>query len=123
MSSIPKPVLRVTLAALLFISSTGCGNAFLWRTPVKPPVGVLFTQYSAPMTTEPGGVPATGKVGTASTFYVRDPLITGFDVAWEDASIEAAAEEGGISQVYYADYEVLQVLGVFGEFRTRVYGE
>lgn len=121
-ASVPVARLPVILVAGLMLTFAGCGRATSWQTKVKPPVGVLFTQYSAPLTAEPNGAPVGAKVGIASTLYVRDPLITGFDVAWDDASIEAAAEQGGLSEVFYADYEVTQALGVFGRFTTRAYG-
>lgn len=111
----------VPLSACILIS--GCGAAASWRVPASPPRGLLFTAYRAPLTTEFQKTPAEGRVGTASTLYVRDPIVSGFDVAWEDASINTAAHEGEISHIYYADYDVLQILGIFGKFTTRVYGE
>jgi len=63
------------------------------------------------------------KKGTASTFYVRDPIFTGADLSWDDASIAAAAENGKLHSVYSADYEVIQILGVFGKFTVTAYGE
>lgn len=55
--------------------------------------------------------------------YIRDIFFTGLDVAFDDASIQKAAKNGGLSKIYYADYEAKSVLGVFGMFTTKVYGE
>jgi len=53
--------------------------------------------------------------------WIRIPFIGPF--AWRDASIEAAAAEGGISTVHYADYDWLQVLTVFGQFTVIAHGD
>ncbi len=107
----------LALAAVAVLSSS-C--AAPWRVPVDPPRGMLFTHYRAPLTANFGEVPVSDKVGTASTFYVD---LWGYDFAWDDVSIEAAAREGGLSRVHYADYEVLQILGIFAQFTVRAYGE
>jgi hypothetical protein len=110
--------LLLPLATLLLCS--GCST---WRAPVEPPRGALFTQYRAPLTADVSNVPVSGKTGVASTMYVRDIILTRQNIAWDDASIDKAARNGGLSKVHYADYEILEVLGIFGEFTVRVYGE
>ena len=40
-----------------------------------------------------------------------------------DASVEAAAANGGITKIRYADYEILNVLGIYREFEVRVSGD
>lgn len=122
-SKIRTVLVGLALVLCVCLPVTGCGGGVLWRVPVNPPRGLLFTTYKAPLTAEMDRTPAEGRVGTASTLYVRDPIFTGIDLAWQDASINAAAQEAGISEIYYADFEVLQILGVFGRFTTRVYGE
>jgi hypothetical protein len=54
---------------------------------------------------------------------VRDPIFTGLDFAWDDASIQAATEKGDFDRVDYADGEIFTVLGIFGKFTVRVHGE
>jgi hypothetical protein len=41
----------------------------------------------------------------------------------DDASIEAAARQGGLDEVAYADYEMMNVLGVYSEFTVHAYGK
>ncbi len=101
----------------------GCAGGVMVRTPVVPPVGGILTMYKAPLTTNVEAAPVGLKKGVAWTLYVREPFITNASVAWKDASLEAAAKQGGISRIYYADYELFQVLGVFAQFTTIVYGE
>ena len=109
------------LSSLLFF--VGCSGQSIARTPVRPPFGFLFTQYSAPLSTENSATPTTGKVGRASTYYIHDPIFTGMSFAWDSADVKKAAENGRISTVFYADYTTLNVLGVFGQFTVTVYGE
>ncbi len=94
-----------------------------WRAPVRPPAYALFSKVRAPLTVPVQGTPSGGRVGAASTVYFRDPFFTGLDFAWDEASIAAAAREGNLSTVHYADYEILQVLGIFGRFTIRAHGE
>ena len=111
----------IILALSLSVSmSAGC---IAWEAPVQPTRGGLITIYSAPLSIEGCRIPVGGKVGTASTMYFRDVLITGLGFAWDDASIKEAARNGGISEVYYADYEITEILGMFGKLTTRVHGE
>ena len=44
-------------------------------------------------------------------------------MTWGDASIEAAAQEGGIQTVHYVDYEVLSVLGIYVQLTVEVSGD
>jgi len=54
---------------------------------------------------------------------VRDVFFTGMDVAFENCDINTAAGNGGLSTVRYADYELLQFLGIFAVTKVRAYGE
>jgi hypothetical protein len=115
-------VRRVAALALCAILGIGCGLTGV-RAPVQPPRGVFFTNYSAPLMASFEETRLGPKQGKATVFYVQDPVLTGFNAAWGEASIEAAADEGGISTVHHADYELLSVLIVFHRFTIRVYGE
>lgn len=54
--------------------------------------------------------------------YFYDFLITGLSFAWDSATIERIAREGGITTVSYADYDFMHVMGVFAITTIRVYG-
>jgi hypothetical protein len=88
-----------------------------------PPLGLAFANQRAPLTIDFDETPIGSKHGTAAVTFVQDPLLTGINLAWGDASVETAAEEGGINTVHYADYEVLNVLGIFVRFTTHAYGD
>ena len=97
----------VTLAACLALMafSTGCASTF--------PVGVIFTELKLPIaaTSNEGN-----KVGRAKCTSVMG-LVT-----WGDASIAAAMKDGKISEISHIDWEVKNVLGIFGEYTIVVYG-
>jgi len=116
---------KLMLVALLAVATSLCMScqSTMWYGPVQPPRGLLVTHYNFPITTDFKETPAHGKVSTVSTYYVRDPIFTGLDFAWDDASIKAATEKGELSKVYYADGELLTILGIFGKFTVRVHGE
>ncbi|MFO0982546.1 MAG: TRL domain-containing protein [Planctomycetota bacterium] len=108
------------LVALGTLLGVGC-NA-LPKVPVRPPGGALFTSVEAPLTTDFDGEAVSSKQGSASAVYVREPFF-GLSISWGDASIKAAAQNGYLKNVGYADYDMIQVLGIFGLFTVRVHGE
>ena len=106
--------------ALSCLSLSGCAIAY--KAPVKPPLGILYSNYTVPVTTDFDGTPATSpKVGKASSGYILIPLFG--DFAFDDAGIKKAAANGGINKIHYAEHEFYSVLGIFGTFCTIVYGE
>jgi hypothetical protein len=91
--------------------------------PVRPPIGLAFANQRAPLTLDFDETRLGSKHATASVLYVYEPLLTSISLAWGDASLAAAAANGGISKIHYVDYEVLNVLGVFVQFTVHVYGD
>ncbi len=96
-----------------------------YKAPVVPSWGIIFTQEKAPLTTNFENTPVeTLRKGEASTDYIFVPFFFApFDIAFGDASIQKAAQNGGITKVHYADHEFLRVLGIYARFTTTVYGE
>ncbi len=136
----------VLLLLLVAVGLPGCLG--LTTAPVQPPHGAIYTRIRAPLTVnyhntkvaDTQAQPATEevngifgrytakaagcKVGTASTTYLSIPLwYISLDFAWDRCDIETAAKQGGLQKVHYADYEVEEVLGIFGRFTVRAYGE
>ena len=109
------------LAALSVLLLTG--GCFHWTAPVKPPIGILYTHYRAPLSVESTSFVAGGPEGKSYTMAVREPYVTGQGVAWSEAAIQEAARQGGLKKVHYADYEILEVLSVYCKFTVHVYGE
>ncbi|GEM_PF-282096 len=114
--------LFAVLIGLALLGGAGCA-AYL--APVKPPQGFLYQSVKAPLTVKYNGNPcgdAVKKVSMSKTSYFLEPFLTHLDFAWDDAAIEKIAREGGIRKVSYADYETLNVLGIYRTFTIHVYG-
>lgn len=108
-----KIVLTVGILNLLFL--VGCGG--FYAAPVMPPQGFGYTNVAAPIDTEFNGTSVTGKKGEASSIGILGLF------AFGDASVEAAAREGNISRVNHADYKYFNILWIYQNFTTVVYGE
>ena len=96
-----------------------CAGAYCTR--VQPPSGFLYSHIRAPLDANFDGTPVCEKVGVAKTQYVFVPFVY-LSFAWEDAMIKKAAEQGQLTTVEYADYEFMNILGIYSEFTVRAYG-
>ncbi len=119
------------LAGLSLLAScvgplSGAGN--FPKAPVVPPPGALVTIYKAPLDYdfsnkgEPTYNGSDLKQGTSQTHYIQlfyRPL----SVAFGHEMIEQAQQNADIDEIYYADYEVLNVLGLYVNTKFHVYGK
>lgn len=104
---------------------SGCAGWTLYSAPVKPPQGALFVDVKAPLTAEFNATPVGAdlkKVSKTKTGFFRDFIFTGGTMAWDDVAIAEIARRGGIEEVAYADYELFNILGIYGTFTVNVYG-
>ncbi|MDL2124517.1 MAG: TRL-like family protein [Deltaproteobacteria bacterium] len=102
-----RTIATFTACAILFFVM-GCATPY--------PVGTLYTQLELPVAvTANSGTPT--KVGTSKCISVLTLVAIG------DASIEAAKKDGGITKVHHVDWEVENILGIFGKYKVTVYGE
>lgn len=123
------PRVGILISLLAVACLFGCGAAP--KTPVRPPFGYAYTYYKAPLTTNFTGedgepTPTTySKYGTSKAHYFGIPFFFGGSIrfGWGNGDLEEAARNGGLSEIYYADYETLSVLGVYTEFTSYAYGE
>ena len=99
-----KKLLALVLV-VMFLS--GCATPLPW--------GQLYTEIGFPSAVGDGG--NGNKVGTAKSTSILGLVATG------DASIKAAMANGGISRVKYVDYHAKNILGLYGEYTTTVYGD
>lgn len=90
---------------ILFAFLTGCASYV--------PVGILYTGGKMGVQANSGESPKTGKACMTSILGL---------VAAGDASIDAAKDEGGIKEVEVIDYEVTNILGIYGQYCTIVKG-
>lgn len=112
----------IRLLPCLLLLASGAACQALPVVPVRPPPGLIVTALQAPLTTNFENVSVGDKEGSASAFYLREPFF-GLSVSWGDASIKAAASNGYLKTVSYCDYDVTQVLGLFGLFTVTAHGE
>lgn len=103
-----KKVSFIILVLFVAVMLNGCATPY--------PVGLIYTEIKAPVGAGAGGM-AYSKVGTAKATSVLGLVATG------DCSIKAAAAQGGIKTIKYVDYDAKNILGVFGEYTTTVYGD
>jgi len=116
----PKSLALLMLTAL--IGLTGC--AALPKTPVQPPRGRMIEDVKAPLSVHYHATPAApAKTGRATYHYFWIPLNSNMSLSWQSASIEDAARSGGLTEIEYADYEVLSVLGIYTQFTITAYGD
>lgn len=98
------------VTVLLFAAwLTGCATAS------APTAGALFTDVQGPVNSNPGS--ATSKEGQSCANNILGLVATG------DASIEAAKEAGGISEVTTVDHNTTTILGLYAQFCTVAYGK
>ncbi len=98
------------LAAVLGVAFliSGCASVL--------PNGILYTEVQAPVGA--GAESASySKVGVSKATSILGLVATG------DASIKAAMADGKITRIKYVDYSAKNILGVYGEYTTTVYGD
>jgi len=98
--------LVIVLVAVSFLA--GCA------TPL--PMGMLYTEIKSPVAASEGSV-NYNKVGVSKATSILGLVATG------DASIKAAVANGGIRNIKYIDYDSKNILGIYGEYTTTVYGD
>lgn len=95
-------MLRMTILALMLSLSTGC----------------VYTSIQVPMDKNFEETDISTKEGTASTRTVL------YLVSWGDSGAKAAALEGDIQKINYADRQIFSVLfGLYTRITTVVYGD
>ena len=103
-----KTLLILALLPLIAVFVIGCASPF--------PIGAIYTEVKLPVAASSVGVRA-GKVGTATSTSVLGIVATG------DSSITTAARAGGITKISHVDFESKNILGLYGTYTTKVYGE
>jgi hypothetical protein len=94
-------------AAALMLSS--CAGV------MAPVTAAIYGDVSAPYAVTSNNVGT--KVGTASAKSILGIVATG------DASVNAAAQNAGITKISHVDYRSTHILGFIATFEVMVYGE
>ena len=103
-----KLIITASLAALA-VFFTGCATPF--------PVGIIVTDVQLPVLATNNPVSEDTKKGESSCESFFGLFATGA------ASIQEAAEEGGITKITHVDWSAKNILGVYGVYTVTVYGE
>jgi hypothetical protein len=99
----------------LFVSAIGA-VCILMGCATLIPMGGLYTGTKLPfMATNNSGV--SSKTGEAQCISVLNLVAVG------DCSIEAAKKNGGITKVNTVDWDVKNILGIYGTYNVIVSGE
>ena len=99
-------VVALSLASIAL--TTGCATAI--------PLGVINTMITTPVTVGNGEIKyeRTGEASCYSLFGL---------FAWGDSSVNAACKEANIHRVGWVSNRVFNVLGIYGQYTTIVYGQ
>ncbi len=108
----------VGVIALLAVVAVFCEGCAAVRAPVVPPIGSVFNQTKAPLSTEFAETPVAMKHGQASAVSILFSLFS-----FGDCSLQAAAENGGLRKIYSADYEFKNILGLYMQTTVIAHGE
>lgn len=98
----------------LAITSLIAATALLGGCATYYPTGSLYTEGKM-------GVQASGNTTDKEGRACMKSVLGA--VAWGDASVEAAKREGGIQTVSTIDYEVENILGIYGKYCLVVRGK
>lgn len=98
---------------------TACGIILPINAPFVPPSGIVYTNYKAPLSTKFNNKEAAQAEGEANVTYGAFYI---FSVGIGDASLKQAMSDGVIQNASYADYELLNFLGIVSKVKVNVYG-
>jgi hypothetical protein len=101
-------IIAVVAVAAVLVALVGCA------TPL--PTGVIYTGVKLPVSSATGSIDYS-KSGTSSC----NSLLA--LVAWGDASIKTAAENGKVTKIKSVDYCAQNICGVWGTYTATVYGD
>lgn len=104
-----KRLAALVTAMLLGLSLAGCASV---SSPVP---GLMYSNMKLPMAAT-GSAKEPTRVGRATVRSFFGVVATG------DASIQTAAQNGGITEIHHVDYEAQSVFGVVSDFTVVVYG-
>ncbi len=78
--------------------------------------GAIYAENKVPVAAVDGGT-IYNKIGIAKAISILGLMASG------DASIKTAAANGNIKTIKHVNYDAKNILGVYGEYTTTVYGD
>ncbi len=107
-----KHWLLALVAVVLVLGLVGC-----YATPVRPPIGWVYSDFRAPLSADNQGV----EYDTTLHGEAEVQTFLGY-VSIGDSSLKTAMENGGIQNLSFADYEYFNILGLYQRFIIHAYG-
>ena len=105
------------LSGFILLVLCGCVQP---RSEFAPPPGI-FASYKAPLMLNYDKSSLSPRGGAASAEYFHDILLTNLDFGWGDCSTREATHNGRINRIGTADYEFLNILGIYAKTTVHVY--
>lgn len=100
---------------IMTLTAISVAMAFLVGCASICPIGMAYTEVKLPC--EATSAAKAFKVGTSECISVLGLVAIG------DASIEKAMKNGGITKIHHVDWDAKNILGIYGMYKTTVYGE
>lgn len=117
------------LSAVAAMAAMATGCALNYQSPVKPPLGGLFTSVSAPLEIDLEATSATKiadgtrlKEGKSQMSFIQVPFLY-VNFTWGEGALQEATDDGNITKVHYADYHFFNVLGIYSSYQVVARGE
>lgn len=108
---------RLTVAVCLAVCLAGCGTG--------PLVGLVYTHVRLPLTADLRAtpLPASGPYSDR-IIEIREPFSgAGIYTRISTNAVGVIAKQNGIEPLYFADQEVVSILGIWKTHRIHLYGE
>lgn len=103
---------KLSVPLIALVLSGALGGCAMATTNVT---GMLYAEVKGPIAATSNA--RSTKHGSAKATSILGLIATG------DASIDAAAKAGNITQIHHVDYHTKNILGLYAEFTVTVYGE
>ena len=114
--------MKQTTLALFGLSLLVLCGCMAHQSEFAPPPGVLFSSYKAPLLIDFDESSVSRESGNASTECFSVPGTYGLlSFAWDDCSLDTAAKNGRLGNVGTADYEFLNIWGIYAKTTVHVY--
>lgn len=89
-----------------------------------PPSGRIFTHVRVPYTIDLNNTPVTNFHASGLIIHVEEPLTGyGFYAEFNSNAFGDIAKKHGLTELYFADIEIFDVLGIWHHEKIHLYGK
>lgn len=99
----------LSLALALLLTSSGCAG------------GLIYTHTVVPLTTNFRATPV--QPGPGAKMDVKHLTLYRANFVWDENAIAEIAREFDFETIHYADLEIVNVIGVWRQYKIVVYGK